>query len=211
MQKKGKFIVIEGPDGCGKTSLQFSLAQWLETDFEVLKTREPTHELVGRYIRNIILGMKKQVSEDRIQNLFVADRRQHLKNQIIPALEEGKIVICDRYFFSTIAYGVSSGLTLQWLIKLNSKFLFPDLTLYIRTPPEICINRMNQRKGTTEKFEKIEILEEVVRVYDYLANNFKNFKVIDGNDAPEFVFQQAQLEVIKLFLKVNRRYRRQGV
>jgi len=136
-----------------------------------------------------------------LQELFAKDRRKHLKNIIIPALKAGKIVISDRYFFSSFAYGVVSGLNLSWLIEINNKFLMPDLTLILKVRPEICLERIAKRGKERTLFEEIEKLKKVWQTYKVLPKKFKNAYIIEGEKEIEEVFSQIKKLVHSKLLK----------
>ncbi|PJA63105.1 MAG: hypothetical protein CO161_02845, partial [Candidatus Portnoybacteria bacterium CG_4_9_14_3_um_filter_44_9] len=121
---------------------------------EVILTKEPTMDSeAGRQIR-AILDEKIKIEAAEIQRLFVQDRKEHLDNLIIPALRAGKIVISDRYFFSTLAFGAVSS-NLEWLIGLNKDFLLPDMTFLLLVRPEICVDRIIKRGEGVKLFEKL--------------------------------------------------------
>ncbi len=177
----GKFIVFEGLDGSGKTTQAKLLAAFLKLNkYKVLSTKEPTKKnKFGRKAYSI-LKHKMRVSPLELQKLFTKDREWHLKNVIEPALKKGKFVICDRYFFSTFAYG-GIDLKMEKLIKLNDNFLMPDLTFYIDVSPGECMRRIlkRQKKSKTEFFEKEKKLKIVYNNYKLLKNNFP-IKFING-------------------------------
>jgi len=194
MQKNnysGKFIVFEGLDGSGQSTQAGLLKDFLISEgFEVILTKEPTLDSeAGKKIRNV-LDKKTEVLPHQLQELFIQDRKEHLENLIIPALKQSKIVISDRYFFSTFAYGAASGLDLEWLIKLNDNFLLPDLTFFLKVSPEICIQRIENRGEPKTLFEKKEKLKKVWQVYQTLLNRFQNIYLIDGEKSIEEVFLQ---------------------
>lgn len=170
----GKFIVFEGLDGSGKTTQARELGLFLKKKkYKVLLTKEPTKDnIFGRKI-NDILNQKKKTTPLKLQVLFTKDRKWHLKNVIEPALKKGKIVICDRYFFSTFAFG-GIDVDMEKLIKLNEKFLMPDLTFYIDVSPKECMERILKRvkSSKTAFFEKEEKLKEVYKNYKLLARRF---------------------------------------
>lgn len=135
---KGKFIVFEGLDGSGQSTQAGLLKEFLsENGFNAILTKEPTLDSeAGKKIRKI-LNKEIKVSPSQLQELMVQDRREHLEKVIIPALEEGKIVISDRYFLSTFAFGVSDGLDLEWLIEMNNQFLYPDIIFLLKVKGSI--------------------------------------------------------------------------
>src|SRR4030042_494096 len=150
----GKFIVIEGLDGSGQSS-QASLLRdfFIKNGKAVVLTKEPTQNSgAGRRIKEI-LEEKIETDPLELQKLYAEDRKEHLNKMIIPALKEGKIVISDRYFFSTFAYGTAHGANLEELIKTNDEFLYPDLIFLLRVRPEICIERIEKRGDPKTLFE----------------------------------------------------------
>lgn len=205
MQKNaylGKFIVIEGLDGSGQTTqVELLKSFFVEKKYKVISTKEPTlNSEIGRKIKEI-LKKKIKVESFKLQELFTEDRKEHLDNLIIPALEEGKIVISDRYFFSTFAFGAADGLDLNQLIKLNDQFLLPDLTFILKVSPQICIERIEKRGGEKELFEKKEKLEKVWQVYSMLPNRFENVYMINGEKTKEGVFSQIKDIVLSQIIK----------
>ena len=137
------------------------------------------------------------VSSQELQELMVQDRKEHLENTIIPALKERKIVISDRYFFSTFAFGSSDGLDLEWLIEMNNQFLYPDITFLLKVDPEVCIERIKKRGDGIALFEKREKLSSVWETYKILPDKFKNIYVIDGEESIEEVFKKVKEIIIK--------------
>ncbi len=170
----GKFIVFEGLDGSGQTTQANSLKDFLvKKGYKVVLTKEPTlSSKAGREIRKI-LDKEKSLSPRKLQEFFAQDRRKHLKDLIIPALKQKKIVISDRYFFSSLAYGSAEGLSLNQLIKLNKKFLMPDLTFILKVKPETCIKRIKKRGTKRTLFEKKLKLKKVWGFYEILPEYFK--------------------------------------
>jgi len=168
----------------------------------VVLTKEPTADSdAGKKIKEI-LREKNIISSWELQKLFVQDRKEHLSNLIMPSLKKGTIVISDRYFFSTFAYGVSDGLNLDKLIEMNNDFLLPDLTFILKVSPEVCMERIEERGKGTELFEKREKLEKVWQTYEILPNKFKNVYMIDGEKTKGEVF--SRIKEIVLFQTVNK-------
>jgi len=194
----GKFIVIEGLDGSGQSTEAELLTEFLrKRGDKVLKTKEPTlNSQAGKEIKQI-LNKKRKISPKKLQELFAEDRKEHLKNLIIPALQQGKIVISDRYFFSSFAYGQASGLDLNWLIKINNKFLLPDITFFLDVKPKICLERIRKRRKTRTLFEEKEKLEKVYRNYQKIAKEFPNVKIINGEKPIKEVFREVKCLVEK--------------
>jgi len=187
----GKFIVIEGLDGSGQSTQAELLRDFLaKKGYNVVLTKEPTRDSeAGRKIREI-LNKKSGILLEELQKLFAQDRKEHLENLVNPALKEGKIVISDRYFFSSFAYGASSGISLDWLTKINDNFLMPDLTFTLRVSPEVCMERIKKRGKDRTFFEEREKLEKVWQTYRLLPDRFENIYIIDGEKTIEEVFSQ---------------------
>lgn len=172
---KGKFIVFEGLDGSGQSTQVGLLSDYLEKKgFQVLKTKEPTKESdAGKKIA-AILSKKERVSAKELQELFVEDRRWHLDNVIIPNLEQGNIVISDRYFFSTLSFGAAEGLDTEYLWQMNKNFLFPDIVFFLDATAETCVKRIEGRGEEKKLFERKEKLGEVYRNYKKVFQRFES-------------------------------------
>lgn len=181
------FIVLEGIDGAGKTTQAFLLEKWLKKKGKkVFVTREPTDGLIGGIIRAAITK-KLKISQKTLQLLFAADRSEHVK-EIVSNLKKGKIVICDRYFFSSIAYGMLE-LDKKWLMNLNSTFPKPSLIILLDVPAIIALRRLGVRFSKTY-FEKVDVLSKVRQHFLALRNNFKNYYVVDASKPIEEVHKK---------------------
>lgn len=185
-----KFIVFEGLDGSGQSTQVKLLADaFLKQNKNVLITKEPTDKPpIGSLIRQVL---KKEIKVEpaTLQLLFCADRSEHLAKVILPGLKDGKWVISDRYFFSTIAYG-SLDLDFEWLIKLNEQFLKPDIVFLLKVRPEICLARIDKARPQRQFFEEKKKLDKVLKGYETLANRFDNIKIIDGEKPIKKVHQE---------------------
>lgn len=193
------FIVFDSLDGSGQ-STQISLLRdfLIGKGYQVLATKEPTLDSeAGKKIRQI-LDEKIKTEPKKLQELMIQDRKEHLENIIIPALKEGKWVISDRYFFSTFAYGVSDGLDLEQLIKLNDNFLIPDQSFILKVSPEVCIDRIEKRGTQKTLFEKLEKLAKVWAVYEELPQKIENTIIIDGEKSIPEVFEQVKNVIIEI-------------
>lgn len=175
------FIVFEGLDGSGSTTQAKLLAERLEKNGRAtLLTKEPTDSTpIGKMIREI-LQHKWSTSAEGLQLLFCADRAEHLKNTIEPALNNHQVVICDRYFLSTLAYG-GMNVDMNWLEELNKFFIQPDLTFLLQLPPEKCLERIVGRGSDFELFEKKEKLEKIWANYNRLAGEYSNVIQLDAD------------------------------
>lgn len=187
---KGKFIVFEGLDGSGQSTQVDLLKDFLlEKGYEIILTKEPTIDFeAGRKIRKV-LDKKLNISSKELQKLFAQDRKDHLENTIIPALKLGKIVISDRYFFSSFAFGTADGLDLEWLIEINNSFLLPDIIFLLEVKPEACIERIKGRSSEKTLFEEKKKLEKVWQVYRKLPERFNNMYVVNGEKSINEIFE----------------------
>lgn len=187
----GKFIVVEGLDGSGKSAQVELLVNFLKkTGKEVILTKEPTMDSEsGRKIKQA-LSQEIKLEPLELQGLYTQDRKEHLKNKVVPALKEGKFVVSSRYAFSTFAYGGSDGLNVDLLIKMNDNFLLPDLTIIIDVSPESCMERIERRGELKELFEEKEKLTKVNEFYKKMPEMFENVIMVNGRrDIPE-VFEE---------------------
>jgi dTMP kinase len=198
---KGKFIVIEGLDGSGQSS-QVSLVRdfLIGRGLEAVSTKEPTKDSpAGKEIKEI-LEKKIKIDPIGLQKLFAEDRGWHLENIIIPALESGKFVISDRYFFSSFAYGAADGADLSEVIKINDNFILPDLTFILNTTPKTCIQRIEKRGDPKTLFEREEQLAKVWEFYKKFPEMFENVNVINGEKTIVEVFEEIK-NIISVKLK----------
>ncbi len=196
MKKTGKFITIEGTDGSGKsTQIELLKDYFNEINKEAVFVREPGSTEIGEKIRSLILDTKNTAMTDETEALlYAACRIQLVKEVILPSLEEGKIVVCDRYVDSSIAYqGFGRGLGQEKIESINSFAIekcMPDITLFFNLPPEKGILRKNNQK----KLDRIELegLSFHNKVYNgYLslaASNKDRIKSIDASLPVEQVF-----------------------
>jgi len=143
MTKRGAFICIEGIDASGKTTQTRRLVRSLRLKgFNAVYTTEPSTGEVGKLIRRYVLDRKTRVPAAVEALLFAADRVNHMERGIKPALQKGRIVVCDRYLYSTLAYQGAAGLDPNWIEQTNRFALIPDLALFLDVPPEVVIERM---------------------------------------------------------------------
>jgi dTMP kinase len=191
MRPKGaRFIVFEGIDGCGKSTAAKLLYEHLRNEGrEVILTKEPSLESeAGRKIRRILRG-EIVVSVEERQQLFTDDRDEHVTRVIMPGLEAGKIVISDRYFFSTFALGAATGADLEWLIRINTKFIMPDLCILVAVTPEVGLGRVRARGEGMELHDKMDIQQRAADTYALLAKRFGNIRTVDGEKPIPEVFE----------------------
>jgi len=190
-----KFIVFEGLDGSGQTTQAEILGSFLsQQGYDVLNTKEPTK---GSEVSKLIQTEKK-IEPLELQQMFAKDRREHLNNLIIPALEQGKIVISDRYFFSSFSYGMASGLSLKEIYSLNNDFLIPNIVFFLDVGPKICLQRIIDRGQAITLFEKKDILEKVYENYKIVFREFKEKTIIhfiNGKRPIKEVFEEIKSKI----------------
>jgi len=191
VKEKGYFISFEGIDGSGKSTQIQKLARFLETlGFDVLITREPGGSVGGEEIRNLLLqGNIDRWSAETEILLFTAARRDHLERIILPAIEDDKIVICDRFTDSTRMYQGMRGPNLRNLVDmLNEKIINcdPDLTIVIDIDPQISLKRAKSRETVEERFEDfgVEMQLNMRNGFIELAKEFSNrIEVVNGQQS----------------------------
>lgn len=197
-KSSGKFIAIEGLDGSGSSTQSHRLYYWLkEKKLAAWLTQEPTATIIGGIIKSCLVGDWKNVDPKALQLLFAADRADHLEYEIKPRLEKGVNVITDRYFLSSIAYGSTSA-SEQWLMAVNDLFILPDLTLLLKVPVRICLERIKESRTGFELFEKKDKLEKVWSVYEAISKKYPNIMIIDGEKSEEEVFKDVREAVDKI-------------
>ena len=191
MKEKGYFISFEGIDGSGKSTQIQKLARFLETlGFDVIITREPGGSVGGEEIRNLLLqGNVDRWSAETEILLFTAARRDHLERIILPAMEDDKIVICDRFTDSTRMYQGMRGPNLRNMVDmLNEKIINcdPDLTIVIDIDPQISLKRAKSRETVEERFEDfgVEMQLNMRNGFIELAKEFSNrIEVVNGQQS----------------------------
>lgn len=197
--QEGYFITVEGIDGSGKSTVAEELA-WT---FGAVKTEEPSGSPVGQLLRESLQDETTAGRTDLF--LFLADRNEHTNNTIKPALKEGRMVICDRYMDSTIAYQCANDVATQDQIKRMHRgvSIHPDLTIYVRTDPEVAVERLD----TEEKYEDLTFLEDVMGEYEHLYYDSKrDIVIIDGNQPKEDMLMDVCTIVKARLIEENIRY-----
>jgi dTMP kinase len=204
----GKFITFEGPDGSGKSTVIKAVEEFLKSEgYNILTTREPGGIRIAEDIRKVILSKENTMMSGRAEALlYAASRAQHLAEKVQPALSEGKVVLCDRFVDSSLAYqgyGRELGIDEVWNInKFAIGDVLPDLTIFIDIPPHVGLNRVQKstRKLDRLDLETLEFHEKVYQGYKIIIEKFKDrFVIIDGNNPVETVIEDT-LQVIKTYL-----------
>lgn len=203
----GIFITLEGGEGSGKTTIILSIEKYLkENGYDVVTTREPGGVPIAEQIRNVILDVNNtKMCNETETLLYAASRMQHLHEKVIPALNEGKVVICDRYLDSSLVYqGYARGIGIDNVLNANCFALdhMPDVTFFIDVTPEVGLQRISGR-DKIDRLDK-ESLSFHQRVYDgyvKLSEQYSDrIKRIDGQRDKEEVIADV-IEEIKKVLK----------
>lgn len=200
----GRFFALEGIDGSGKTTQVLMLKKALEAaGHKVFASKNPTDGEVGRFIREILVG-QKPFSPVAFQYLFCADRAVQ-QEEIEKHLKNGEIVLLDRYFWSSVAYGaVDRGIVFDGdgengpvflaafsILSCYNQFFVPDNTIYIRVTPQTAMSRLVNTRHQKDIYDKKEKLEKISRGYDWLINKFpKEFTSVDGEREKEKINQE---------------------
>lgn len=208
---KGIFITFEGPDGAGKTSvLQALLPRLEEFGKELVTTREPGGVAIAEDIRSVILDPKNTAMDDKTELLlYIAARRQHLQERIVPALEAGKLLLVDRFIDSSVAYqGFGRGLNVEdvaWLNRFATDGLLPDLTLYFDIEVEEGLARIaKNRHHDVDRLdmETVDMHQRVRNGYLSILEKEPNRVVkIDANQSLEAVVEAAFTVIVERFFK----------
>ena len=194
MTERGRFVVFEGLDGAGTTTQTGLLAGHLAgLGLDVETTREPSTGPLGSVLRQALEG-RLVLDPATMALAFAADRTDHLlnaRNGVLHSLDQGRWVLCDRYLLSSFGYQVSEEIDAGWLAAVNRHARRPDLTLFLDTPPQVCLERISARTAHRDLFENERALERTLANYraaladEALAGPVV---VVDGNRPPAEVF-----------------------
>jgi dTMP kinase len=199
LKRRGFFICVEGLDGCGKTTQAKILVRKLRRmGYNTVYTAEPSHGKIGRFIKRYCLHRGKRISSIVEALLFAADRYEHVENEIIPALKDGKVVVSDRYMYSSLAYQGAAGLSLDWIRRVNEHAVTPNLAIFIDVEPDTVIHRLKPKKSV---MENLETQLKVREVYMKFVENGELVKV-DGNKSKGEVAEEI-LSIVLNSLKVG--------
>ncbi len=188
----GYFVAFEGIDGCGKSSAARHIADLARKDHRrFLLTEDPTNGTIGRDIRELLAGHGKVPSNFEFQRLFVLDRFQHVRSLIFPTLARDTLVLSDRYWLSTLAYGMLTD-PMKKLVELHEtvfegNFVRPNRTFFLDVSADIAIERIGTRGKGFDHFAKRAKLEKIHENYLHLADSFDNIDVIDAREPLEIV------------------------
>ncbi|MGB4627030.1 MAG: dTMP kinase [Erysipelotrichaceae bacterium] len=203
--KKGLFLTIEGCDGSGKTTASLTVIEILKKEgYDVLYTREPGGSDIAEQIRKVILDIDNIAMDIRTEALlYAASRRQHLVDIILPALNENKIVVCDRFVDSSLAYqGYARGIGVDEVFSINQFAIdnhMPDLTIYYAIDAQEGLNRIANRKNLDRlDVESISFHKKVQKGYELLCGKYpERIKVIDATLSKEEVAKKTYELIIE--------------
>lgn len=203
MSKRGILIAFEGIDGTGKSTQIGLLADYLSAKgHEVVATREPTDGPYGRKIRSLFANRHHLTPEEEL-SLFMADRREHVRELLLPALAEGKIVLTDRYYFSTAAYQGAAGHDPHRIIAENEEFApIPDLVLLLTLTPAESVDRIRNLRGESlNDFEQEDVLTRVAAIFAGFKMSY--IAKVDAAVSPDKVHQEIVARVEEMLTGVN--------
>lgn len=204
---KGKFITLEGPDGSGKTTISLKIVDQLEKEgYRVLLTREPGGVEIAEQIRNVILNKENIKMDAKTEALlYAAARRQHLIEKVLPALEEGYIVICDRFVDSSLAYqGVGRNLGIDKVYQMNLfaiEDVMPDKTIFFDIDYQLGLNRIKKNHRESDRLDDAsddfhkKVYEGYLKICDQYSNRIVK---IDASLDINSVFERVMKEVYKV-------------
>jgi len=209
-KNNGKFIVFEGIDGSGKSTQIKQISKRLKAiDYKVYSTFEPTDGPIGSLIRQMLSG-KISTDQRTIASLFAADRTDHLVNKVSGIrhkIDQGEIILCDRYYFSSYAYHAQY-IDMEWVIhanSLNAEILRPDVTIFIDVDPDICLERIKNSRSNFEMYEKLDVMKKVranyFKAFDALKG-LETIAIINGNSTVEIV-EDAILHEVRKIIKIS--------
>ncbi|MCD8787511.1 dTMP kinase [Staphylococcus gallinarum] len=202
------FITFEGPEGSGKTTIMQAVADKLQQDYKIVMTREPGGVKTGEKIRELLLD--GDAMDERTEALlFAASRREHLVGKVMPALENGNIVLCDRYIDSSLAYqGYARGIGISEVKSINEfaiDNMYPDVTIYLDVSVEVGRQRIveNQRVQNRLDLESVNFHEKVVEGYKKIIHNeSERFIIIDAEKSIDEVVNDTYNSIIKYLEKL---------
>ena len=203
---KGLFITLEGPDGSGKTTVAKRLFERLKSEgYEVVHTREPGGIEISESIRNIILDPKNTMMDAKTEALlYAASRRQHLVEKVFPAVAAGKIVLCERFVDSSLAYqGFGRQIGFDEVLSINLFAIdntYPDLTIYLNVDEEVGLSRLKDRefKDRLDQ-ESIDFHHRVKKGYEEVLKRFKDrIQIVDASKSKDEVVEDAYNLIIGL-------------
>lgn len=197
----GIFVSVEGIDGSGKTTQVKKIYQYLfEKGYKIKITQEPTREKLGLLLREYLRNEHSDPHVDAL--LFAADRLEHYHNEIKPALQEGYIVVTDRYAISSYVYQSSQGVPVEWIQEVNKMSPMPDLGFYLSIDVETALERLSrENRNVIEKFENREHLEYIKKIYESFLG--PKFVKVDGNRELDVITENLSNLIIAEYNKLK--------
>jgi len=188
----GLFIDIDGLDGSGQsTQIELLNKRLYKEAITPVLTKEPAEDCCcGQEIRQILRKERQAENPLKLQEMFVANRKDHLERVIVPSLKNGGVVITDRYLWSTITYG-SLDIPAVELIKMNQDFILPDITVFLDVSPQECLKRITNNRPSQEFFVELEKMEKIHKAYKWLTEQFSNnITVVNGEREMEEIARE---------------------
>lgn len=202
---QGAFIVVEGIDGAGTTSQAASLATALaDRGLRCHLTHEPSGGPVGKLLREVLAkkhgNEKTGLDATTLGLLFAADRADHVAREILPALNQQKVVISDRYYHSSYAYQGGTK-DREWIRRLNERARIPDLTLFLRVDPRVAASRRQKDGRPEELFDALAVQERVAAGYEEVMGELgqsESIAIVDGHQSMDSVAEELLALALKL-------------
>lgn len=212
MGKQGLFITFEGPDGSGKTTVSTAVCERLIREgYPVLYSREPGGSKIAEQIRDVILNPDNTDMDVRTEALlYAASRRQHLQEKVLPALNEGKIVICDRFVDSSLAYqGYARGIGIDEVYQINLFAIenrLPDVTIYLDIDAEEGLKRIHQGRDYLDRLdlEGIQFHNAVHAGYQKVLERFKDRMIVVDAKRPLEEVKEDAYQTVKRWIDDHR-------
>ncbi|MCD6233155.1 dTMP kinase [bacterium] len=200
---KGIFVTFEGPNGVGKSSLIDSVAnQLVQFKFDIFRTKEPTLSPLGEFVKSAEENYRGRI----LACLVAADRYFHLENEVLPALQEDKIVLSDRYIESSLVLQRLDGLDVEFIWDINSQICIPDLSVILTASVEILKQRLSQR-NSLGRFERTKSRREELNYYletaEFLSRHGFNILLLDNGTVP--LEQNVKKVIQKILILSSRR------
>ncbi|HZX19731.1 MAG TPA: dTMP kinase [archaeon] len=193
---KPLFIVFEGIDGSGKGTIIKETKSFLlqngVSQKDIFVTAEPTNGFYGKKVRELLkTSPKPELNAPQFLDLYVADRKEHIEKELLPALKENKIILCDRYKYSTFVYQALQGIPVEKIKKLHEGMPVPDLIFILDVPAKTALERISKRKQL-DSFEKKDFLEKVRNGFLSLKEIFpeENIHIVDASKSIKEVKKQ---------------------
>ena len=198
MSDRGQFIVFEGIDGSGTTTQTERLVSWLCESGSAIATAEPTDSEFGRLLRRVLKGDVASPAATTAL-MFAADRVDHIDRKITPALSAGTHVVSDRYVVSSFAYQ-GSLLSMDFVKGINSLARTPDLTIFLRVPPEVAMDRIARSRTERDAYEHLAFQRQVAESYEraILEPEAGRVEILDGELSPDAITSQVRTLVSSL-------------